>query len=495
MEWPLADGTLVALASAALSWIIVEGVRRGALRHGWTAPVRGDRWHTDATPLFGGAGIALAFVVSLGVTRGISGGFRDATSQSSQMALALIGGALRAALVGVVDDIVHFRPPAKLAAQTACACAFLWGCGGVVITGAPALDTAIAIVWIVAMMNALNMLDNMDGVAASAAVMGLAACAVAALASPGGLVVGIVASAGAGVAGGFLVQNWPRARIFMGDGGSLMLGFLLAALPLAWGREWTMDSVAIGWLAIAVAAVGVGLAPLVDMIVVSSTRTRRGQSPLVGGRDHTTHRLALRGWSGPRVALAVSIAAALGGAMVVSAARGWLALPVAGGVVGLVLVGAVAGLVRLAIAMDDAAHVARADAAHRREAYEPFAKAILDVSFAAAALSLGYFVRWDWTIPPELTNSISWSLPLVIACCVSANCASGSYWRKWHGASFAEVGLRVAWACAGSGLSFVVVSALWSPDRLFSRLAMGIFVVVYPVIVLAAMCTFRTRWR
>ena len=499
MEWLLTKGALVALAAGVLSWGVVEVVRRAASARGWTAPVRGDRWHTDATPLFGGVGIAIAFVAAIGVTRGVSDAFRDATSAAAGIAVAIVGGGVLAAIIGVIDDVAHLRPPAKLAAQTGCACLFLWTAGGIPIVGVPALDTLLAVVWIVAMMNAVNMLDNMDGVAASAAMVGLEACALAAPGDDTGRVLGLIAMAATGATTGFLIHNWPKARIFMGDGGSLLLGFLLAALPLSIGAQRssaiTDGATAPAWMTIALTAVGVGFVPLLDMVVVSLTRIRRGQSPMVGGRDHTTHRLAERGWSSHRVAVTSVLAATLGAVVVVMTDYGLVAAPIAASALVVLAVGAVIGLVRMAIAMDNAAQLPRADAVHRREAYEPLAKALVDVTLVASTVWLGYLIRWNWTIPPELTNSIAWSLPLVIACCVGASCASGAYWRAWRGASLIDLRGRVIWACAGGALSFVLVAAMWSPERLFSRAAMATFVVAYPAAVLLTMCTFRWRWR
>ncbi|MSR29564.1 MAG: hypothetical protein EXS03_08335 [Phycisphaerales bacterium] len=499
MDWPLRDGAIVALVCAAVSWILVRITRRIAARRGWTAPVRADRWHSEATALFGGVGIIGGLLIGIGFGRGLFEGFRDATSANGDLALAVVAGAVLSAGIGLLDDIVHFRAATKLAAQVGCACAFLWACGGVEIIGNPAVDTAVGVVWIVAMMNAVNMLDNMDGVAASASTIALLGIGVASSVAAPGSFVAVVALAGAGATAGFLAQNLPRAKVFMGDSGSLMLGFLIAALALVWARPIDPGSgtlsMAQGWMATALAAVGFGFAPLTDLVVVSITRVRKGQSPMTGGRDHTTHRLAQRGWTGRGIVAAVATTSAIAATVATLSALGTVAMAVALGVLVLGLLGLAGSLMRMAIGMDNAARLARADTAHRREAYEPFVKVAIDVALIAAAMNLGYLVRWEWTIPPELTNSVGWSLPVVIACCVSANSLAGTYWRRWRRASWREVGVSLAATLAGSALSVVAVAALWSPERLFSRVAMALFVVAYPVLSLVVMGTFRARWR
>lgn len=497
MEWPLRDGVIVALASAAASIVLVHVTRRVAAARGWTAPVRGDRWHKEATPLFGGVAIALAFGLAIAFARGIFESFRDASGSHAALTLALIGGALLAGAVGLLDDLLHFRPSTKLSAQIACACVFLWGCGGIGITGNAALDTTIEILWIVGLMNALNMLDNMDGVAATAATVALAGFAVASALAGGGVLLITVALAGAGATAGFLAHNLPRARIFMGDSGSLMLGFLVAALTLL-GAAVTDDAhegARGGVLAALVAALGFSFVPLLDMAVVSVTRVRRGQSPMTGGRDHTTHRLATRGWSGWGVVALVACVALGAAAIAVAATARFMVMSVAAVFLCLAFAGLAASLVRMAIRMDTAAHFGAADRSHRRAAWEPFAKAALDLALIALSLFVGYLVRWGWQVPPELANSVGWSLPVTIACCVAVNSGVGDYWRQWHQSGMRGAVRAALAALGGALLSMVLVAALWTPDRLFSRLAMAAFALAYPLLVFAVRLAVLSRAR
>lgn len=491
---PLTCGLIIALGAAGLSWILVRVTREIARTHGWVAAVRGDRWHAQATPLFGGVGVAVAILVALAVARGVLDDFRDATSANAALTIALIVGAVGAAITGLCDDIVHFRPGTKLAAQCGCACAFLWICGGIEITGSAPVDSVLSLLWIVIVMNAVNMLDNMDGIAATAVTVGLIGVAcVNWILAPGSFVF-VIAVVAAGAVAGFLAQNLPRARIFMGDSGSLFLGFLLATLVLICARPVESTSaegtivVSQGWRVTVVVGLGMVFVPLMDMTVVSIARIRRGQSPMMGGRDHTTHRLAQMGFSGGSIVMMVAGIASAGAAIAMSAAAGVVTTAFAGGMLFMGFATLVAGVLRMCLRMDDVEFVeaaARGEAVHRPHrlaAFTPFAKGVIDVMMIAIVLNLGYLIRWDFAIPPELTNSVAWSLPVAMACCVSVNALAGVYWKPWSGDRWIGVRDGLLSALLGAVLAVILIAALWSPERLFSRVAMVLFFVGYPAL-------------
>jgi UDP-GlcNAc:undecaprenyl-phosphate GlcNAc-1-phosphate transferase len=149
----------------------------------------------------------------------------------------------------------------------------------------------LALVWLVGLTNALNFLDNMDGLCAGiSAVVALSFAALALLAGQPGTA--IVAMAVAGATIGFLRFNFPPASIFLGDGGSLFLGYSLASLGIMTARQGAFtESLLVPVIAIAY--------PIFDITFVSVTRYNRGQSLAQGGRDHTSHRLS-RIVGGPR---------------------------------------------------------------------------------------------------------------------------------------------------------------------------------------------------
>jgi UDP-GlcNAc:undecaprenyl-phosphate GlcNAc-1-phosphate transferase len=167
------------------------------------------------------------------------------------------------------------------------------------VFGSDPADLALTVVWVVGLMNAFNLMDNMDGAAASVAgISALGAGVLALLSSDPALAA--LSFAVAGACCGFLPRNLTRpARIFMGDGGSLVLGLLVARVTMA---SVTTDY--LGPSGVIVAALLAGIV-IFDTTLVTVSRTRAGKNVLSGGRDHTTHRLIRRLQSPRRVALAL----------------------------------------------------------------------------------------------------------------------------------------------------------------------------------------------
>lgn len=202
--------------------------------------------------------------------------------------------------------------------------------------GGVLLSTVLSIVWILAITNAINFLDNMDGVCAGLSAIIASVLLVIALRS-GDLPSALVLGCTAGSAIGFLVWNRPRARIFMGDGGSLVLGFLLAVVSV---RLTYFDAGAdeSPWTAVFV-PLAVFAVPVYDMTSVIVIRLSQGKSPFIGDQQHFTHRIRKRGLSDRRTLFVVL------GCAVISGMSGLLMLslvptlaPVAGMQVVLVLV-------------------------------------------------------------------------------------------------------------------------------------------------------------
>lgn len=185
--------------------------------------------------------------------------------------------------MGVLDDFRALRPLSKLLIQMVVTVLFLYLTPATVIPWHGLgfwLGEAVLFVWIVGITNALNLLDNMDGVCAAVAAMAGIGCWVL------GVGAGFVLLPLSGALFGFLIFNFHPAKIYLGDAGSHLIGFSLATLPL---YGLTVDKL---WIPVFLL-----LIPIFDTTFVTVTRTLRGQSPFQGGNDHTTHRLAHAGVS------------------------------------------------------------------------------------------------------------------------------------------------------------------------------------------------------
>ncbi len=309
---------LAALASFALTPLAI----RLARRTGFLDRPFGYKGHASPTPYLGGLALAASVVVAA-LTFGEIGSTYS----------VLLGCALVLWALGTVDDRVNLSPLSRVVVEVAVAL-LLWGTGhGWAVLGNGPADAVLTVLWIVGIVNAFNLMDNMNGAAATCAgvsALGAAGLALAAGATP---LLGLcLAIAGACV--GFLPFNLARpSRIFMGDGGSMLLGSLVAGV--------SMSAASLGArhpTALVVASLLVGLA-ILDTTLVSISRRRAGRPLLSGGRDHLTHRLARRLGAPQRVPPALAGAQALLCALAVASVQvgtGWViaagAVTAAGGV-------------------------------------------------------------------------------------------------------------------------------------------------------------------
>lgn len=235
--------------------------------------------HAHPTPLLGGVAIYFAFITALSFT----------LHADRPLIGALIGGTVLM-LIGIVDDKYGMLPNVKILAQlTAALIAVKMGVRVAFIKDAPIIAMMFTVLWLIGMTNAFNLLDNLNGL--SAGIAGIAAFFFGTIALVHGDVpVAIVSFALAGSCLGFLKHNFPKAKIFMGDAGSLFLGFMLAFIAV-WG-SWKTSSVTTS-LAIPILILGY---PIFDTILVTIKRLSEGRPIYKGGKDHSSHRLAMSAW-------------------------------------------------------------------------------------------------------------------------------------------------------------------------------------------------------
>lgn len=268
---------LVAPLSFGVALLLTPLVRALARRTDYLDHPDERKRHPEPTPLLGGVAVFGALVLGPILARAIGG-----TPIALPASGVLLGGVLSLVL-GLVDDRRPMRPLGKLIGQIAVAVSLVaWGGAPHFVPGHP-LFAAAAVVAVVALLNAVNFLDAMDGiVSALTPVTGLGFVALALL---HGADVDLALAWGAvGAAAGFLVYNAPPARIFLGDAGSHLLGFVLATLALQ-----ALDS-SFTWPHLAALLVLLAY-PLFDVIFVIVTRLSSGRPIHVGGVDHTTHQL------------------------------------------------------------------------------------------------------------------------------------------------------------------------------------------------------------
>ena len=272
----------------------------------------GYKGHKRPTPYLGGTAIIVGILAAVLIVRGA------ATTH-----WAIIVGAVAIWAVGTVDDRVNLPISIRTVAEVGIA-VLLWSTGrGWGVFHDDAADLALTVVWVVGVMNAFNLMDNMDGAAASvAAVSAIGAGCLALITGDDALAA--LSFAVAGACSGFLPRNLAKpARIFMGDGGSLLLGLLVARVTMA-----AVTRSYLGPSGVVVAALLVGLV-ILDTTLVTFSRSRGGRPLLTGGRDHLTHRLAHRLGAPRNVALTLAATQLLVSGVTIAVAQagvGWVLL-------------------------------------------------------------------------------------------------------------------------------------------------------------------------
>jgi len=352
MHWYLLY-SIVWLATALLAALLVRGCIAIAPRLGMVdVPLHeAHKRHGRSTPVMGGAGMLLAWLLAIAgghllCAFGASLLCEDMAAHLPGMASALKKldaialGAILVTILGMADDKKAMKALPKFIGQGAVA--LLTAALGLRISflhAIPGANWVITVLWIMTLMNALNFFDNMDGLAAGCAALAFFFFAfVAAL--RGQYFVATLAAATCGAATGFLFWNKPQAKIFMGDGGSHFLGYLLAVTGILTTFYVPGESPTPTPILIPLFIVGV---PLADAVAVVLIRLHLGVPIYKGDNRHISHRFVALGLSRPQAVLAVLLLCFIVG----TASLTLLWLPPAGSILIFALVAAVFAVIAI----------------------------------------------------------------------------------------------------------------------------------------------------
>jgi len=501
---PVFLGGVVAALALTLTALFTPMVRGAAIAGGMVRQVQADRWHKRPTPAIGGVAIFLGFGLAVGVAYLLDPNATQGLAARPPQAVLSIGtweglvlGSSLAFLVGLVDDFVHLRPLAKVLGQMIAASVLLLSGLGVWLTGVYAVDATVSMLWFVGLTNAVNLLDNMDGLAAGvAAIAGAYLTLLFVLEGSSGLAIlslGFVAALL-----GFLAHNYPPARIFMGDSGSHFLGLFLAGLALAPGSGLSRSLAAV----VAAPALILGV-PILDTTLVTIGRVLEGRPVSQGGQDHTSHRFVALGIPEKRTLWLLWSMAAAGGAIGVllrSAERGTALLLGGMLVCMLVLVGAYLLAVRFRSLDDDGA---QGLSLYRflvtsQERY-PVLALFMDGIWIVLAYYAAYLIRWEsGELPAELPY-FQRTVLIWVGAKLVAYVLSGVYSTPWRSFGLHEV-LRILRANLMG--TFLAAATLLVIQRVgLSRGVVAIDLMVCALLTVGSRLSFRLiegttrRWR
>lgn len=452
--------TLAAIAALPACALAIRLLFGTALRRRLVAVPSSERWHDTPTPLFGGVGIFA------GLTAGIWLAAAVGAMPVSHQLTGIYAGISILFVAGLVDDLYALSPRVKLALQIAAAVVVLATGTGVELIHTPFVAWPLALLWLVGMTNAFNLLDNMDGLAATLAGIAFSFFAIDAVTIHPNHFHLVLALAGAAACAGFLPFNLRphgKALVFMGDSGSQVLGFALAALGLAASWNVAGSTVATFLLPILILAV-----PVLDTTLVTIVRLLEGRPISQGGRDHSSHRLVRFGLSEKHAVLLLAlISVALGGTSLAYNVLSDQRLAVLGVLVTFVLLVQFASFLADAeqrSAPGDEAGVLDAFAVHWRRLIE----VLVDFALISGAFAAAYTIRFGWPGTVYQRHIAEVTIPVVIAARYLAFIPFGLYRSIWRYAGSRDL-FAIGAAVTASEVAGLAYISLNYPFGDFSR--------------------------
>ncbi|HZG54606.1 MAG TPA: hypothetical protein VEZ40_21060 [Pyrinomonadaceae bacterium] len=410
--------------SFALALALTPVVRRLARHWGLVAQPKADRWHNKPTAMMGGLAVFLTVIISYLAFLG--------QMPHRPYGWVVILASAFLFVVGLIDDIVHVKPYQKLIGQVMGASLVVYYGLTLPWSASPSLNMAITIFWLVGITNALNLLDNMDGLAA-----GIAAIASAFLSASfvvngqpaEALMLGIFTAALVG----FLAYNSNPATIFMGDCGSMFIGFFLASAALMSASGARSRS----FMVVLAVPVLILLIPIFDTTFVTILRKLSGRSASQGGRDHTSHRLVALGMTERRAVWMLYGFAGLSGVLALLVSRTKLDVSIAA-IVGFTVVLALLGVYLAGVKVYEEEEVLKArekplvaffvDLSYKRRIFEVLLDLVLII--------LSYYSAYTLLFGP-IAETGAWNLflrtvPVLVCVKMFAFLAAGVYRGLWR---------------------------------------------------------------
>ena len=486
----LTPGAFAIVFSLIAGLLLTPVARWAAIRAGLISRPVSDRWHQQPTALLGGVAVGFASILGV-VATWVFLSLVVPEAVPDKIPAPLIGVAVSALMlfaVGIFDDIAHLRAQPKFVLQLVAGVALVTFGAVFQLTPWYPVNIVLTLFWFVAVTNAVNLLDNMDGVAAGVTAiasffLGLAS------ASAGAVFQATLCWCITGAALGFLYYNFNPASIFMGDAGSLFLGACLAGLAVCTPNQGTRSVVSVLFVPLSIVAV-----PILDTVLVTITRTLAGRAISQGGRDHSTHRLVALGLAERHVALLLYAFATIGGLVAISltdVGRGTGLLVCAAFLVSLSLLAAYLGRMRVYQSESDAPQKAItllvADLLYKKR----LAEILLDSVLIAVAFYCAFLLRFDGSIPPEFITTYQMTLGVVIAARVAGFLLFGVYKSTWEYAGILDL-YRVLGGVAVSSVAIYGYVAWRAPLLGHTRSILIIDALVTAAIILFSRLSFRS---
>lgn len=484
-------GYIYAFLPALLFGLVLTPlVRAYAVGKDIVARPRRDRWHCKPTALLGGISIFVSYVFAWLFVFFLSGQNRAALFP--MIPLMLSGTGLF--FLGLADDVFEVNPQYKLVGQVIVASVMVFL--GFHIDWFPfaTANILLSIIWIVGITNAFNLLDNMDGLCAGVAIIAAFFLFIWVLMNPSGpgnsagLLLMIAIYAGSIL--GFLIYNFYPASIFMGDAGSMFIGFMLAGLTMMAGSSAAQEMTGgFGQLAVVLMPVLILFVPIMDTALVSFTRRLSRRSIFQGGQDHCSHRMVAIGFSEKKAVLLLYVFAVISGMLAIVLIPTRISVSMAIVFIYLLLV---VLLWTYLASLDVYSRINQQDCSGLRcEKIEPDINPHImsllamgfDILLITTAYYAAYLLRFEGDMGPNF-DFFARSLPVLYACQIAAFYLSGFYQRTWWSSRLGDIAGYAKGVTAGTVAAILVLLFLYR----FQSFSRAVFVIYWGLILI--MVTF-----
>jgi len=442
-QMPLYYFSIVLGGSFALSVILTPLVRRFAIKTGQVAAPRDSRWHKRDTAVLGGVSIFCAMM-----TVWVAAAMYSGWIVYGRPYLPMIVCAAAVFALGLADDIFSIAPQHKLAGQIVITSILMFFGFRLGWTDSATINLFLSILWVVGITNAFNLLDNMDGLSGGVAFIAGAFLFLFLYLNPvpyafSGPVL-LMSAAYLGAILGFLLYNFNPASIFMGDAGSLFIGFMLASLTMIGSPAQAMERSYVHLLSVIAIPILLLFIPILDTGFVSLMRKLFRRRISQGGRDHSSHRLVAIGFSERKAVLVLYAFSLVSGLIALSITRFGIGVSLV--IIVLYLLFILFFWIYLAkVKVYPEASVVSGDGTgvftpilieitNRRRLFE----VLLDLVLISVAYYTAYLLRFEGTLGGNFDFFLK-SLPILIACQVLAFFVFDVYRGVWERTSLTDL--------------------------------------------------------
>jgi UDP-GlcNAc:undecaprenyl-phosphate/decaprenyl-phosphate GlcNAc-1-phosphate transferase len=417
---------IAVLAALVLALVLTPVVRALARRWGAVAKPKTDRWHKKPTAMLGGVAIWFSVTMVMAV-------YLLFVPHETPYGWVVVGASSFLFFVGLADDLFHAKPYQKLIGQVMGAAFVIYYGLSLPWTASAPVNMCITIFWLIGITNAVNLLDNMDGLAAGIAAIASAFLALS-FVTNGQMTEALMLAVFAAALIGFLIYNSNPASIFMGDCGSMFIGFFLASTAL---MSSAMGGRSRSFLPVLAVPILILFIPIFDTTFVTVLRKLSGRSASQGGRDHTSHRLVALGMSERRAVWMLYGFAGLSGllAMLVREAKLEISLPV---ILGFTVVLTLLGVYLAGVKVYDEEEVRAArekplfafliDLSYKRRIFE----VLLDVVLIILAYYCAYVLRFGAMSESGVWRVFLQTLPVLVFVKMATLLVMGVYRGIWR---------------------------------------------------------------